>query len=126
MTASSANTAGKSLPVIKPSRNTAKQVGLFAVLTAAQTPDTNVIGMTMRLQFVVLFSFILLVNAPHKMITQDIDTFDARGLIKAQLVITLATTVLLVIFALRTGDGWHTSQPRAKRQMTGNVQWTGL
>ena len=100
MTASSANTAGKSLPVIKPSRNTSKQVGLFAVLTAAQTPDTNVIGMTMRLQFVVLFSFILLVNAPHKMITQDIDTFDARGLIKAQLVITLATTVLLVIFAL--------------------------
>ena len=100
MTPRSANAASESSPVIKPPRNTAKRVSLIAVLTAVQTPDTDVIGLTMLLQFVVRFGFILSVNAPHKMITQGIDTFDARALIKTGLVITLATTTLLVIFAL--------------------------
>ena len=61
---------------------------------------SNVIGMTMLLQFVVSFGFILPVNAPQNMIAYGTDTFDARDFVRTGLVITLAATVLLVIFAL--------------------------
>ena len=37
----------------------------ISVLGAVQTPGINVIGMTMLLQFVVSFGFILPVNAPQ-------------------------------------------------------------
>ena len=73
---------------------------IISVLTAVQTPGINVIGMTMLLQFVVSFGFILPVNAPQNMIAYGTDTFDARDFIRTGLVITLAAAVLLVIFAL--------------------------
>ena len=73
---------------------------IISVLMAVQTPGINVIGMTMLLQFVVSFGFILPVNAPQNMIAYGTDTFDARDFIRTGLVITLAATVLLVIFAL--------------------------
>ena len=73
---------------------------IISVLTAVQTPGINVIGMTMLLQFVVSFGFILPVNAPQNMIAYSTDTFDARDFIRTGLVITLAAAVLLVIFAL--------------------------
>ncbi len=56
--------------------------------------------MTMLLQFVVSFGFILPVNAPQNMIANGTDTFDARDFIRTGLVITLAAIVLLVVFAL--------------------------
>ena len=73
---------------------------IISVLTAVQTPGINVVGMTMLLQFVVSFGFILPVNAPQNMIAYGTGTFDARDFIRTGLVITLAATVLLVIFAL--------------------------
>ncbi len=73
---------------------------IISVLGAVQTPGINVIGMTMLLQFVVSFGFILPVNAPQNMIAYGTDTFDARDFIRTGLVITLAAMVLLVVFAL--------------------------
>ena len=73
---------------------------IISVLMAVQTPGINVVGMTMLLQFVVSFGFILPVNAPQNMIAYGTDTFDARDFVRTGLVITLAATVLLVIFAL--------------------------
>ena len=73
---------------------------ILSVLAAVQTPGLNVVGMTMLLQFVVSFGFILPVNAPQNMIAYGTDTFDARDFIRTGLVITLAATVLLVVFAL--------------------------
>ena len=73
---------------------------IISVLGAVQTPGINVIGMTMLLQFVVSFGFILPVNAPQNMIAYGTDTFDARDFIRTGLVITLAAMVLLVIFSL--------------------------
>ncbi|WP_372825995.1 DASS family sodium-coupled anion symporter [Polaromonas sp.] len=73
---------------------------IISVLMAVQTPGINVIGMTMLLQFVVSFGFILPVNAPQNMIAYGTDTFDARDFVRTGLVITLAAAVLLVIFAL--------------------------
>ncbi len=73
---------------------------IISVLMAVQTPGVNVIGMTMLLQFVVSFGFILPVNAPQNMIAYGTDTFEARDFIRTGLVITLAAMVLLVVFAL--------------------------
>ncbi|GAB3478598.1 membrane protein [Polaromonas eurypsychrophila] len=73
---------------------------IISVLMAVQTPGINVIGMTMLLQFVVSFGFILPVNAPQNMIAYGTDTFDAPDFIRTGLVITLAAFALLVIFAL--------------------------
>jgi anion transporter len=73
---------------------------IMSVLLAVQTPGINVIGMTMLLQFVVSFGFILPVNAPQNMIAYGTGTFDARDFVRTGLVITLAATALLVVFAL--------------------------
>lgn len=73
---------------------------IISVLMAVKTPGINVVGMTMLLQFVVSFGFILPVNAPQNMIAYGTDTFDARDFVRTGLVITLAATVLLVIFSL--------------------------
>ena len=73
---------------------------VISVLGAVQTPGINMIGMTMLLQFVVSFGFILPVNAPQNMIAYGTDTFDARDFVRTGLVITAAAFALLVIFAL--------------------------
>lgn len=73
---------------------------IISVLLAVRTPGINVIGMTMLLQFVVSFGFILPVNAPQNMIAYGTDTFDAKDFIRTGLVITLAAGLLLVVFSL--------------------------
>lgn len=73
---------------------------IISVLAAVQTPGINMIGMTMLLQFVVSFGFILPVNAPQNMIAYGTDTFEARDFIRTGLVITLVAAALLVIFSL--------------------------
>src|SRR5690606_5485497 len=73
---------------------------VISVLGAVQTPGINMIGMTMLLQFVVSFGFILPVNAPQNMIAYGTDTFDARDFVRTGLVLTAAAFALLVVFAL--------------------------
>jgi anion transporter len=73
---------------------------VMSVLAAVQTPGINIVGMTMLLQFVVSFGFILPVNAPQNMIAYGTDTFDARDFIRTGLVITAVAMVLLVVFSL--------------------------
>ena len=78
---------------------------IISVLLAVQAAQSggagiNVIGMTMLLQFVVSFGFILPVNAPQNMIAYGTGTFDSRDFVRTGLVITLAALVLLVVFSL--------------------------
>ena len=73
---------------------------VVSVLAAVQTPGLNMIGMTMLLQFVVSFGFILPVNAPQNMIAYGTDTFEARDFIRTGVVFTLVAAALLVIFSL--------------------------
>ena len=56
--------------------------------------------MTMLLQFVVSFGFILPVNALQNMIAYGTGSFDARDLVRTGLMITLAAFALLVVFSL--------------------------
>jgi anion transporter len=73
---------------------------IISLLMAVKTPGINVAGMTMLLQFVVSFGFILPVNAPQNMIAYGTDTFDAKDFVRTGLAITLAAGVLLIVFAL--------------------------
>ncbi len=73
---------------------------VISVLGAVQTPGIQVVGMTMLLQFVVSFGFILPVNSPQAMIAFSTETFSARDFVRTGLVLTLAAVALLVVFAL--------------------------
>ncbi|MCF2521717.1 DASS family sodium-coupled anion symporter [Bradyrhizobium sp. G127] len=72
---------------------------IIAVLQGVATPGINVVGMTMLLQFVVSFGFILVVNAPQNMVAYGTETFEARDFVRTGLVLTL------IAFALVMGLG---------------------
>jgi anion transporter len=72
---------------------------VIAVLNGVATPGINVIGMTMLLQFVVSFGFILVVNAPQNMVAYGTDTFSARDFVRTGLVLTVIALVLVMLLA---------------------------
>lgn len=72
---------------------------MIAVLQSVRTPGLNLVGMTMLLQFVVSFGFILPVNAPQNMVAYGTGTFTARDFIRTGLVLTAAGYALLLLLA---------------------------
>ena len=70
---------------------------VIAVLKGVATPGINVIGMTMLLQFVVSFGFILVVNAPQNMVAYGTDTFSARDFVRTGLVLTVIALALVML-----------------------------
>ena len=70
---------------------------VIAVLQGIATPNINVVGMTMLLQFVVSFGFILVVNAPQNMVAYGTDTFEARDFVRTGLVLTLIAFSLVML-----------------------------
>jgi solute carrier family 13 (sodium-dependent dicarboxylate transporter), member 2/3/5 len=72
---------------------------IIAVLNGVATPGINVIGMTMLLQFVVSFGFILVVNAPQNMVAYGTDTFSARDFVRTGLVLTVIALALVMLLA---------------------------
>jgi solute carrier family 13 (sodium-dependent dicarboxylate transporter), member 2/3/5 len=77
---------------------------VIAVLKGVATPGINVIGMTMLLQFVVSFGFILVVNAPQNMVAYGTETFSARDFVRTGFVLTL---IALALVALLSVTYWH-------------------
>lgn len=73
---------------------------IISVLQAVEAPGINPIGMTMLLQFVVSFGFILPVNSPQGMLAYGTDTFTIKDYVRTGVMLTIAATVLLVIFSL--------------------------
>jgi sodium-dependent dicarboxylate transporter 2/3/5 len=73
---------------------------VIAVLKSVATPGINVIGMTMLLQFVVSFGFILVVNAPQNMVAYGTDTFSARDFVRTGLVLTVIALALVMLLAV--------------------------
>jgi anion transporter len=69
---------------------------MIAVLQSVQTP-LNLIGMTMLLQFVVSFGFILPVNAPQNMVAYGTGTFTVRDFVKTGLVLTAIGYALVLL-----------------------------
>ena len=77
---------------------------VIAVLQKVQTPGLSVLGMTLVLQFVISFGFILPVNSPQGMVAYGTDTFVARDFIKTGIVITVLAYVLTLLFG---ATYWH-------------------
>jgi anion transporter len=70
---------------------------VIAVLKSVATPGINVIGMTMLLQFVVSFGFILVVNSPQNMVAYGTETFSARDFVRTGLVLTVIALALVML-----------------------------
>ncbi|WP_298721191.1 DASS family sodium-coupled anion symporter [uncultured Ferrovibrio sp.] len=70
---------------------------VIAVLQNVITPGINVVGMTMLMQFMVSFGFILVVNAPQNMVAYGTDTFAARDFIRTGLAITVVGFLLVML-----------------------------
>ena len=77
---------------------------VIAVLKSIDTPGINVIGMTMLLQFVVSFGFILVVNAPQNMVAYGTDTFSARDFVRTGFVLTIIALALVMLLG---ATYWH-------------------
>ena len=70
---------------------------VIAVLQSVATPGINIVGMTMLLQFVVSFGFILVVNAPQNMVAYGTETFVAKDFVKTGLVLTAIAFALVML-----------------------------
>jgi len=70
---------------------------VISVLQQVQTPGINVIGMTMLLQFVVSFGFILPVNSPQAMVAYGTETFEVRDFVRTGIVITVLGYLLVLL-----------------------------
>ncbi len=77
---------------------------VIAVLQGLATPGINTVGMTMLLQFVVSFGFILVVNAPQNMVAYGTDTFEAKDFVRTGLVLTLVACALVMLMG---ATYWH-------------------
>ncbi|MGO9358506.1 MAG: DASS family sodium-coupled anion symporter [Xanthobacteraceae bacterium] len=71
---------------------------VIAVMQKVQTPGISVLGMTLVLQFVVSFGFILPVNSPQGMVAYGTETFAARDFVRTGLVITVLAYLLTLLF----------------------------
>jgi solute carrier family 13 (sodium-dependent dicarboxylate transporter), member 2/3/5 len=70
---------------------------VIAVLQGVETPGINIVGMTLLLQFVVSFGFILVVNAPQNMVAYGTETFAARDFVRTGLVLTVIAFGLVML-----------------------------
>jgi solute carrier family 13 (sodium-dependent dicarboxylate transporter), member 2/3/5 len=70
---------------------------VIAVLQGVATPGINVVGMTMILQFVVSFGFILVVNAPQNMVAYGTGTFAAGDFVRTGVVLTVVAFALVML-----------------------------
>lgn len=59
----------------------------------------NIVGMTMILQFVISFGFILPANAPQNMIAYGTDTFTPKDFIRTGIPLTIAAYLGILVFA---------------------------
>ena len=72
---------------------------MIAILQSLNIPGLNIVGITMVLQFVVSFGFILPVNSPQGILAFATDTFTAKDCIKVGLPLTVIGYILLLAFA---------------------------
>jgi len=73
---------------------------VISVFQALKTPGLNVVGMTMIIQYVICFGFILPVNAPQNMVAYSTETFDAKDFIRTGIPITLAAYAGIILMSM--------------------------
>ena len=72
---------------------------VIAVLGQVDTVGMNAFGMTILLQFVVSFGFILPVNSPQGMVAHGTGAFEVRDFIRTGIVLTVLAYLLTLLFA---------------------------
>ena len=72
---------------------------VIAILQSLGIEGLNIVSITMVLQFVVSFGFILPVNSPQGILAFATDTFTARDCIRVGLPLTIIGYLLLLLFA---------------------------
>jgi len=72
---------------------------IIEVLKNVSTPGLNVIGMTMILQYVVSFGFILPVNAPQNMVAFGTETFTVSQFIRTGIPLTIIAYLLVALLS---------------------------
>ncbi len=77
---------------------------VIAVMQKVQTPGLSVLGMTLLLQFVVSFGFILPVNSPQGMVAYGTETFVVRDFVRTGVVLTVLAYLLTLLFG---ATYWH-------------------
>ncbi len=70
---------------------------VISVLQSVRIPGMSVWGMTMLLQFVVSFGFILPVNAPQNMVAFSTETFEVKDFIKTGIPLTIIAYILILL-----------------------------
>jgi len=77
---------------------------IIAIVQKVQTPGISVVGMTLLLQFVVSYGFILPVNSPQGMLAYGTETFTVRDFVRTVIAITVLAYVLTLVFG---ATYWH-------------------
>lgn len=72
---------------------------IIEVLRNISTPGLNVLGLTMILQYVVSFGFILPVNAPQNMIAFGTNTFSVQQFIRTGIPLTVIAYLLVALLS---------------------------
>lgn len=72
---------------------------MIEVLKHVSTPGLNIVGMTMILQYVVSFGFILPVNAPQNMIAFGTNTFTAQEFMKTGIPLTIIAFLMIALLS---------------------------
>lgn len=70
---------------------------IISVLQSIKTPGINVVGLTMILQYVVSFGFVLPVNAPQNMVAYGTETFEVKDFIKTGIPLTIIAYLLILL-----------------------------
>lgn len=70
---------------------------VISILQGVETPGINVIGMTMILQYVISFGFILPVNAPQNMVAYGTETFEVKDFIKTGIPLAIIAYALILV-----------------------------
>ncbi|WP_371367413.1 Inner membrane protein YbhI [Sporomusa rhizae] len=70
---------------------------VISILQSVKTPGINIVGLTMILQYVVSFGFILPVNAPQNMIAYGTETFEVKDFIKTGIPLTIIAYLLIIL-----------------------------
>ncbi|MBQ5846648.1 MAG: DASS family sodium-coupled anion symporter [Selenomonadaceae bacterium] len=67
---------------------------------ASEHAPLNVVGMTMILQYVMCFGFILPVNAPQNMVAFSTETFEARTFVKTGIPLTIIAFAVIMLMSV--------------------------
>lgn len=70
---------------------------IISILQGVKTAGINVVGLTMILQYVVSFGFILPVNAPQNMVAYGTETFEVKDFIKTGIPLTIISYLLILL-----------------------------